>query len=206
MNSNMHIALRGDGISCCATGAPRPSTTASPGSISRTNSAPTVSSAQGLAVREVAVVGDGDAAELRMFDDDGLGVLEPVRSGRRVARVTQCEVAGQTFERLGVEGLRHQAHVLVHPESLAIAGRDPGALLPAVLQRIESEVRQVGDVLTGRVDAEQAAFFVHPLVGHQMAHQNGVSHACRSVSSEMRMSDPIWRSSPPTTPIACNGT
>ena len=141
-----------------------------------------------------------------MLDDDGLGVLEPVRSGRRVARVTEREVPGQALECVGIKGLRHQAHILVHPHDVAVAGRDPGALLPAVLQRIKAEIGQIGNVLSDRVDAEETTFFVHPFVGHQMAHQNSVSQACRSVSNEIRMSDPTWRSSPPTTPIACSGT
>src|SRR6266568_850596 len=282
MNSNIHIALRVDGRSGSATGSPRPSMTASPGSISRTNSAPTVSSAQvsevmmappsgkrprqrgriprgsrtptsaslvrnrrqyapcnrgsarrktdtmsvpivcatssartsvmlevvtqQLRVREVAIVGDGDASELRMLDDDGLGVLEPVRSGRRVARVTEREVPSETLQCVGVEGLRHQAHVLVHAQDMTVAGRNPGALLPAVLQGIKAEIGQVGNVLAAGVDAEQTAGFVHPLVGHQMTPQTAVSQDCPRVSNEMRMSDPTWKSSPPTTPIACSGT
>src|ERR1700694_484473 len=75
-----------------------------------------------------------------------------------------------------------------------------------MLQRVKPEVGQFGDIFAERVDAEQAAFFVHPFVRHRMAHQNAVSQACRRGSSEMRMSDPTWRSSPPTTPIVCNGS
>jgi len=61
----------------------------------------------------------------------------------------------QALERLLVEGLRDQAHVLVHPHGLAITGCDPGTLLPAVLQGIEPEIGQVGHVLTGRIDAKE---------------------------------------------------
>ena len=37
-------------------------------------------------------------------------------------------------------------------------GRDPGRLLPAVLEREQGEVRQSGDVVLGCVDPEHAAF------------------------------------------------
>src|SRR6266516_3111074 len=122
------------------------------------------------------------------------------------SRSVTREVPGETLECVGVEGLRHQAHVLVHAQDMTVAGRNPGALLPAVLQGIKAEIGQVGNVLAGGVDAEQTAGFVHPLVGHQMTHQNAVSQDCPRVSNEMRMSDPTWKSSPPTTPIACSGT
>ena len=115
----------------------------------------------------------------------------------------QCQVAGQALERLLVEGLRDQAHVLVHPHRLAITGCDPGALLPAVLQGIKPEIGQVGDVFAGRIDAKEPALLVHPLIGHGMAPvQNGVSHACRRLSRDRRISDPTWKSSPPMTPMA----
>ena len=38
-----------------------------------------------------------------------------------------------------------------------VAGRDPGRLLAAVLEREEREVGEPGDVVLGRVDAEHAA-------------------------------------------------
>src|SRR5438477_12233070 len=93
---------------------------------------------QQLRVREVAIVSDGDASELRMLDDDGLGVLEPVRYGRRVARVTEREVTGQALECVGIKGLRNQAHILVHPIDVAVYGHDTSYLQPAVLQRHET--------------------------------------------------------------------
>ena len=99
---------------------------------------------QHLGVGEVAVVGDRDGSELRMLDEDGLRILQPVRPGGGVSRVSHGQVPGQALERRLVEGLRHQAHVLMHPHGLAVAGRDPGALLSAVLQGIEPEIGQVG--------------------------------------------------------------
>jgi hypothetical protein len=110
--------------------------------------------AKHLGIGEVAVVGDSDRPELRVFNHDRLRVFEPVRAGGRVAGVTERTVPDQALERRLVKRLRHQPHVLVHPHHAPVAGRDARALLPAVLQRVEPEVGQVGDILAGRIDAE----------------------------------------------------
>jgi len=70
--------------------------------------------AQRLGIRQVAVVRDGHRAELWVFDCDRLRVLEPVRAGGRVARMAERELAGQTFQRGLIEGLRHESHCFVH--------------------------------------------------------------------------------------------
>ena len=121
--------------------------------------------------------------------------------------MTKRELAGQAFKGGLVEGLRHQSHRLVHAQLTAITYRDPGTLLAAVLQGIETEIGQVGDILTGRLDAEQATLLVLPLVGEPVAtDQNGVSQAARRTSRGTRMSEPTWKSSPPTTPMVWRGT
>ena len=56
-----------------------------------------------------------------------------------------------------VEHLRDEAHVLDDGDRLAVAHRDAGRLLPAVLQGVEAEVRQVGDRPAGCVHAEHSA-------------------------------------------------
>src|SRR5207245_940056 len=104
-------------------------------------------------------------------------------------------------------GPGQQPQRLSHPQLAAITYRDPRTLLAAVLQGIETEVGQVGDILTGRLDAEQATLLVLPLVGEPVtANQNGVSQAARRTSRGTRMSGPTWKSSPPTTPMAWRGT
>ena len=65
-----------------------------------------------------------------------------------------------TFERREpalVEHLRDEAHVLDDGDRLAVAHRDAGRLLAAVLQRVEPEIGVVRNRLAGRVDAEDAA-------------------------------------------------
>ena len=67
------------------------------------------------------------------------------------------DLALERLERRLVEDLGHQAHVLVDQDLAAVADRDAGGLLPAVLQRVETEVGQLGDFFAGGPDAEDAA-------------------------------------------------
>ncbi len=59
-----------------------------------------------------------------------------------------------------VEDLRHQAHVLVRVRGAPVAGGDAGAFLAAMLQRIQPEIRQPGDIAAGGKDPEYAALVV----------------------------------------------
>ena len=74
------------------------------------------------------------------------------------------EVADQARERRLVEDLRDQAHVLVDQDLPAVADRDAGRLLAAVLQGVEPEVGELGDVLAGGPDPEHAAGVLGSLV------------------------------------------
>ena len=51
---------------------------------------------------------------------------------------------GSAFERAFVEGLGDVPHRARDAHLLAVGGGDAGALLAAMLQRIEAEIRQVG--------------------------------------------------------------
>ena len=53
-----------------------------------------------------------------------------------------------------VEDLTHQAHVLEDHDPAAIAHGDTGGLLAAVLQRIQAEVGELGDILVRRPHPE----------------------------------------------------
>jgi hypothetical protein len=71
--------------------------------------------------------------------------------------VADRDLALERLEGRLVEDLRHESHVLVDQDLPAVADRDAGGLLPAVLQRVETEVGQLGDFLAGGPDAEDAA-------------------------------------------------
>ena len=81
----------------------------------------------------------------------------------------------QPLDVLLVEHLRDQPHLLPHADVLTIADGDPRGLLPAMLQRVQAEVRQVRDVLARMEHAEDAALLVEVIV-HQAVPEAG--HIC----------------------------
>ncbi len=64
---------------------------------------------------------------------------------------------GQGLQLALVEDLGDEPHVAHGEHAPAVADGDAGTLLPAVLERVEREVGEAGDVAAGRVDAEDAA-------------------------------------------------
>ena len=64
------------------------------------------------------------------------------------------EMALQRLESRLVEHLRDQTHVLVDQDLAAVADGDAGRLLATVLQGIQTEVGELGDVLSGGPDSE----------------------------------------------------
>ena len=89
-------------------------------------------------VDEVAVVADGDRPA-RPQAVGRLGVLPDRRAGRRVAAVGDGEVAAQARQAPLVEDRADHPEVLVEHQLLAVADRDPGRLLAAVLEREQAE-------------------------------------------------------------------
>ena len=65
----------------------------------------------------------------------------------------QVSVAERVQRRL-VEDLGHQTHVFEHHDLGAFADRNSGRLLPTVLERVEPEVGELGDLLVRRPDTE----------------------------------------------------
>ena len=114
-------------------------------------------------VGEVAVVAEREAG-VADRPVDRLRVLPRRRAGGRVAVVADREVALQRGEPALVEHLGDEAHVLRHGDRLAVAHRDAGGLLAAVLEREQAEVGQLRDRLAGAVHAEDAAGVARGLV------------------------------------------
>jgi hypothetical protein len=94
-----------------------------------------------VAVMAERQAGRGCRAERR------LGVVPYRRPAGRVPGVPDRDVAAERIEHRCVEDLRHQAHVLEHDDPGAVADRDPGRLLAAVLQRVQAEIGERGHVL-----------------------------------------------------------
>ena len=74
--------------------------------------------------------------------------------------------AGQPGERLFVEDLRDEAHVFDDRDLAFVGHGDAGALLPAVLQGVEPEEGEAGDVAAGGDDAEDPARVVEAVAFH----------------------------------------
>ena len=107
-------------------------------------------------VGQVAVVGERDLAPV--VAPDRLRVLPRAAAGGRVADVPDRHVAVERVQLLLVEDLGDETGVAQGGDVTAlVAGRDPGRLLAAVLERVEGEVGEAGRVAPRRVHAEDAA-------------------------------------------------
>ncbi len=116
-----------------------------------------------VGVDQVAVVAERDRAVVGGAERR-LGVLPGAGAGGGVARVADREVALERLQRRVVEDLRDQAHVLVDQDLPAVADRDARGLLAAVLQGVEAEVDELGDVLAGSPDPEHPTGVLGTLV------------------------------------------
>src|SRR4249919_3670125 len=107
-------------------------------------------------VGQIPVVAECNAPH-RGRAEGRLRVLPHTRAGRGVAAMPdgQVSVAKGVQSRL-VEDLRDQAHVFEDHDLGAFADRDTCRLLPAVLQRVKPEIRELGYLLVRRPDTEDA--------------------------------------------------
>ena len=109
-------------------------------------------------VDQVAVVTEGDAGARGGVAEHRLGVLPRRGASGGVAAVADGDVALHGGERLLVEHLADEAEILEHQHLRAVGDGDARRLLAAVLQGIQAVVRELGHVLAGGPDAEDATF------------------------------------------------
>ena len=74
------------------------------------------------------------------------------------------DVAPEALEVFLLERLTDQAHGRVNTDRLAVAGGDPGALLASVLERVEPEEGDSGDVLSAGINPNDAASVARDIV------------------------------------------
>ena len=127
-------------------------------------------------VDEVAVVAERELAAVGAVH--GLGVVPAVGAGRRVAHMTDRDLAAERAQLLLVEDLVDETEVAQgHDVPAAICGGDAGGLLPAVLQCVQREVGEPRDFVAGSVDPEHAALVAWPLAAIEHGHSHKDSHA-----------------------------
>ena len=137
--------------------------------------------AQRNAVGQVAVVADREAAAFKL-GEQRLHVAKDGFAGGRIAHMADRDGAGQPVDHLAAgEVVADQAHAALGVEALAVERDDPGGLLAAVLQRVQSERGDRRGVGMAE-DAEHAAFLAQPVgvriehgrvggvVGHRFVH------------------------------------
>jgi hypothetical protein len=142
--------------------------------------------AQGVRVDERAVVRkrdehvvDGRDVRLRGFPRRGA-------AARGVPRMAHGHEAFERGQAGLVEHLRHEAEILRHHDGFAVADGDAGALLPAVLQRLQAEAGHARDVFAGRVHAEYGALFfeaVGPVARQDRSAHEAISFSAESIAS-----------------------
>ena len=115
-------------------------------------------------VDQVAVVAEGEPGGADR-PIDRLGVAPRARPGGGVPRVADGQVAGERRQGALVEDVGHQAHVLDHGDVDTVGHRHAGRLLPAVLQGVQAQVREVGDRLVGGMHAEDPTRLFQRVVG-----------------------------------------
>ena len=155
---------------------------------------------QAVAVGQVAVVRDRQGA-LVALDVEGLRILTSSVARGRIAGVADRHVPGKLFELRFAENLVDQAGRLVREDVHAVAGTDAGALLAAVLQRIETQIGEVRGLGVAE-DGKDAAFVVEAvaaaveavLQAHDASNMrsSAVSHAAyNSATGARNASDPL---------------
>ena len=164
-------------------------------------------------IHDVAVVSHGNLP-VGAIDQDRLRVVCAAVARRGIADVPDGDMAGQLLERFFGECLVHVAHRFRQANLLAVGSGDAGALLTAMLQRIESEVREVRRLRMAE-DAEDAAVVLKFVARHHAARclkyfssteSQMASASCTDTSITGRPPTDRRSRLPPVDPISLAGT
>ncbi len=104
-------------------------------------------------------------------------------AGRGIARVADGQIAGQTGDLFRRKDIRHMAHGLEAADLATVAGGDARALLAAMLQRVQAQIRQVGRFGMA-VNSKHATLLVEFIVG-KLVELEVVHDWCSMRSSEV---------------------
>src|SRR5688500_9605648 len=95
-----------------------------------------------IGVADIAVVADGNLS-VDTIDDDRLCVRKLALAGRRIAGVSDGEMARERRKRLLIEDLVDITHLADCADPHAVGSRDASTFLPAMLERIKAEIGQL---------------------------------------------------------------
>src|SRR5438128_6462244 len=128
-----------------------------------------------VGVGEVAVVADGEPAELEI-GEEWLHVAQRHLAGRGVAHMAEGGMTEEPADDfLRAEILADMTHAAMGMELLAIIGNDPSGFLAAMLERVQAERDQRGGVGMA-IDPEDAAFLAQMVVIMGMGREHRCSH------------------------------
>ena len=88
---------------------------------------------------------------------NGCALHDDRRTGRRVARVSHRDEAVEPAENLFVEDAGQESHLAMAGERRAVADRNAGAFLSAMLQRVQGEVYEPRHIEPRSVDGSDTA-------------------------------------------------
>lgn len=141
-------------------------------------------------VDQVPVVAEGDRA-VRGGTERRLRVLPHRGAGGGVAGMTDRDMALERTQRRFVEDLRDQSHVLEDQDLGPVAHCDARGFLSAVLQGIQSEIGELGDLFTRSPDTEDATSVLGAfLSGEQVVVESSIT---TGHSTECRRDRPLVR-------------
>jgi hypothetical protein len=112
--------------------------------------------AEEISIDKITVVGEGKLA-VGALHAEGLGILDAAGAGGGVAVVAYRDVAGEMTKVFLIEDLGDETHSEVEVDAVSVGCGYACALLPSVLERIESIEGDPGDVFAGSIDPEDAA-------------------------------------------------
>jgi hypothetical protein len=114
-------------------------------------------------IRKIAVVPQRHFA-LVAVDHDGLRVQQRFVAGGGIARVANRQIAGQVLQHRRRKNFFDFAHRAMQVQFRAVARNDSSRFLPAMLQRIQAQIRQLRGLFMPK-HAEHTTFVVKTVVG-----------------------------------------
>ena len=127
-----------------------------------------------VCVGQVAVVPDRDQRVVARVTHR-LRVVPLVGAGRRIPNVTDRPIAREAAQGRLVEDIVHQAELTEDRDLSPVAGGDAGALLAAVLERVQGEVGEPRDVPPRGVDRDNPALLAWGFSDHASASGSAAS-------------------------------